>query len=543
MAFRRWKMRSVIEFDRLSQDIKNVDDYFIRQAKDRKNLFLRGQNPKDLNRYWGHINEMTEKINTQVDVVLENPLSKPYQTELQTFMSDHTQLMTIYQEGFNIFQETQKQAAGDQHVRGKGSDVGAELTQILAQIKTDRQRLVLEKEQHMQQFLVVSTGGLILVIVICSGLLVTIITDPIRRVVRFTRFLEERHSARQASQTAVDHDGLDAVSHLFATELDQTYQPAEGYQQDEIGYMFETYSKLAGIISNYNHQLRVRDGLLNCVNVAAQCLVANDDLTVALPAVLKILGEGTGQCRAYILQNLHDPQTDILLFDLTLEWDAPNVLTKREAGGRFPVPIETFPDRLTAPLKAGCATQFLASELDGLKEPEQGQALSLVGVPITVAGEWWGLLGLDDCIKERVWSEAEIAVLEAAATSIGTALERDRARKTREASEREALMARERAARAAELEAANQILSVRERWLETTAAAAHDLLSTVNVDASVNAALQRIGENLGCDRIVVMRHIPAPNDLGTMRTIYEWDGPDIRSQLHHPDLRDISSAG
>ncbi|MEO0374505.1 MAG: GAF domain-containing protein, partial [Cyanobacteria bacterium P01_A01_bin.17] len=493
-------------------------------------------------------------------------------------------------------------------------------------------------------------------------------------------------------------------------------------------------------LETFNQQLQQRDSLLNSVNAAAQCLVATEDLSVALPAILQILGEGTRQCRAYILQNSQDEQTHELIFNLTLEWDAPGIPTKREAGGRFPVPINTFPDHLTAPLKAGRSTQFLASELDGLDKRDQGQALSLVGVPITVEGEWWGLLGLDDCIYERVWSEAEIAVLETAATSIGNALERDLTRKEREtaaslratelenhnlvlkkrdrilaatasaassllasedfeqavslvlqtigealstnefgivqttgdpedpaslrwavlykwdveqgvsratpeqpleqgtclqvwewhqllcrghnfsavleempeafrqlsvqlgiqarhgipifvagqywgmlgfsdqqgspqrtsaefaalettavciggaiereqlrqaelltrkaheAAEREVLLAHERAARAVELETANQILSTRERWLDATAAAANELLANADVGASVDAALKTIGVNLGCDRIGIMQHFPEPTGLGTFRVLYEWDSPNTLPQIIDPEL-------
>lgn len=298
----------------------------------------------------------------------------------------------------------------------------------------------------------------------------------------------------------------------------------------------------AAELETYNRQLQQRDSLLNSVNAAAQCLVANEELDNALPILLKILGEGTGQSRSYILKNSRDGGTGNLLFNLMLEWDAPNIPTKIDAGGTFPVPIDHFPDHLTAPLKAGRVTQFLARDLEGIDTRKQGQALSLVGVPINVAGEWWGLLGLDDCINERVWSEAEIAVLETAATAIGNAIERDRTRKAREAAERIALIETERAARAAELEVANQILSARERWLNATAAAANELLSTADVEVSVNAALKTIGENLECDRIGVMRHVPEQSGLGRFSLLYEWHSPYTISQLVDPQLAHIPAS-
>ncbi len=324
----------------------------------------------------------------------------------------------------------------------------------------------------------------------------------------------------------------------IAPVLDDLYRPLQGERLDEISYMITAYSTLAQRIRTYNQQLQNRDSLLNCVNAATQCLVAHDDLGTALPQMLKILGEGTQQCRAYILQISRATPTDDGTFHLTLEWDAPEIPPKSETGGRFPVPISAFPTQLTAPLKAGKATQFLARDLDGISPAERipGQARSLVGVPIMVAGEWWGLLGLDDCLAERVWSEAEIVVLATAATAVGNAIERDLARKARETAERKALLDRERAERADQLEVANQVLSTRDRWLDTTAIAAKQLLSSTEINESVPAALQILGENLACDRIGIMVHQPSPTDLGSFRLLYEWATASSPRQMTIDDL-------
>ncbi|MEO1445493.1 MAG: GAF domain-containing protein, partial [Cyanobacteria bacterium J06635_11] len=286
-------------------------------------------------------------------------------------------------------------------------------------------------------------------------------------------------------------------------------------------------------LETYNQQLRARDALLNCVNAAAQCLVATEDLSEALPTMLKILGEGTNQCRAYILNNTQDSQTGDYIFNLMLEWDAPNIPSKIEAGGRFPVPVKNFPDHLTAPLRAGQAMQFFARELDGIgpEKRAKGKARSLLSVPVSVSGQWWGLLGIDDCFEERIWSDAEIAVLETAATALGNAIERDLARKAREVAERDALIAQERTARAAELEAANKVLRSRDRWLETTAVAANELLSALPPEVSVTAALKTIGENLGSDRLGIMRYSPEKDHsekdkLGKFCALYEWHASD-----------------
>lgn len=256
----------------------------------------------------------------------------------------------------------------------------------------------------------------------------------------------------------------------------------------------------AAELEAHNRQLRARDGLLNCVNAAAQCLVANDDLSAALPAMLEILGKGTSQCRAYILQLARDHRTEEPVFELAFEWDAPGIPRKLATGGRFPVPVDAFPESLTAPLRAGRATQFFARALDGISPEERllGQARSLVGVPIKVASEWWGLLGLDNCIEERTWSEAEITVLEAAATAVGNAVERDRSRQAREAAEREILLAR-----ATELAKINEAIS---RTLTT-------LVTCPELDQFLGHLLAEMARQLGAGNVHLFLYDRATDTL------------------------------
>ncbi|MCU0382791.1 MAG: ATP-binding protein [Cyclobacteriaceae bacterium] len=46
-------------------------------------------------------------------------------------------------------------------------------------------------------------------------------------------------------------------------------------------------------------------------------------------------------------------------------------------------------------------------------------------LPFFVSGKWWGFIGFDQCDTKRNWTVAEIAVLQAAASMIGTAIERE----------------------------------------------------------------------------------------------------------------------
>ena len=239
---------SVIEFDELIQEIEIVNDYFGRQAKDRKNLFLRGHKEKDLKKYRDRVEAMTGKINTKVEEICENPLSEPYKLELATFVKDHARLMNTYYRGIKIFQQTNDHTAADSFVRGEGGEVGEELAQIIRQIIIDRQQLLRDNKRDIQNLLIISTGGLLLLIFGCSVILIVIVTDPIRRIARFTSFLED--SSQGSWNNSTDRD-----SNLSAASFNQIYLPAEGRKDDEIGYMIDTYTKLSNSIFDYSQNL------------------------------------------------------------------------------------------------------------------------------------------------------------------------------------------------------------------------------------------------------------------------------------------------
>lgn len=235
--------QSMIELERLSQDVTVIHDFFLEQAKDRKNVLLRGQEQSDLDDYWGQIGTSTAQINTYLDIVLKNPLSAPYHAELETFRGEHARLIETYRQGLVILKETGDPIASDRHVRGEGRQVGAILTQVLEKIRADRQQQFLEKEQQIQMVLLVSALGLILAIAIFSSLLAIVMSSPILRIVRFTKLLEE------SRQSIRENDPESLIEN----------KPTKDAQNDEISYMIDTYCQLADVIGDYSQQLQARE--------------------------------------------------------------------------------------------------------------------------------------------------------------------------------------------------------------------------------------------------------------------------------------------
>ena len=65
---------------------------------------------------------------------------------------------------------------------------------------------------------------------------------------------------------------------------------------------------------------------------------------------------------------------------------------------------------------AGPVSEMNAAEQAFL---ESQDVLSILVIPVYVEGHWWGFFGLDDCVRDRAWSDAEVDSLRAERTCSG----------------------------------------------------------------------------------------------------------------------------
>lgn len=99
-------------------------------------------------------------------------------------------------------------------------------------------------------------------------------------------------------------------------------------------------------------------------------------------------------------------------------------------------------------------TQRFPSTIRVLLEKQSIQSILLI--PILLEGQLWGILGFDDCVQERYWSESEKLILRTVASSLSGAIARRRAEADLESL---AVQLEDRVAeRTGELEAINQLL-------------------------------------------------------------------------------------
>lgn len=178
--------------------------------------------------------------------------------------------------------------------------------------------------------------------------------------------------------------------------------------------------------------LRRRDSILEAVSHGASQLVAAADWRDVAPHFLQKLGEASGVGRSYLFEN-GVREDGRLITHQRFEWAAPGVTPEldnqvmqgmcfEDVGLERLAAMNARNEPFTGRVKDMPAAERSFFEAQGIK--------TLITVPVFVGGEWWGIIGFDDCATEREWSAAETDALRTAATLVAAAIERERAEAT-----------------------------------------------------------------------------------------------------------------
>jgi PAS domain S-box-containing protein len=164
--------------------------------------------------------------------------------------------------------------------------------------------------------------------------------------------------------------------------------------------------------------------LLLGIAQAGQALTGEAALDSVINAAIARLGEAIGVDRIYIFANHPHPITQAPAISQRWEWVAPGITPELQNSAMHNLPYEDglsdWYDQFTQrqPI-AGIVSQLP----DAAKAHLSAQGIqSVLAMPIWQRDHFWGFIGFDDCQRERVWSDLEIAVLSNMAASIGGAI-------------------------------------------------------------------------------------------------------------------------
>ncbi len=198
----------------------------------------------------------------------------------------------------------------------------------------------------------------------------------------------------------------------------------EAYDESDVRQLTLLMSGMWRLIQRKRseEELCKRDRLLQGVAEATNYLLTTDPH--AIDKAMEIMGRATEADGVILLEN-HDSDGEHLC-SLALEWVREGM--KAQIGSPHAENISykaLFPGWYEI-LASGRTIQNLISKIQspGGTRLEMMKIKSFLLVPIFIDGRFSAVIGFGDCQKERRWTDGEIAILQAAAGSIGEAIAR-----------------------------------------------------------------------------------------------------------------------
>ncbi len=172
-------------------------------------------------------------------------------------------------------------------------------------------------------------------------------------------------------------------------------------------------------------ELKHNEQILQAVSETAEHLLKHGFNKKSFDFSLACLGHATKVSRVYFFENFR--QDDQNFSRQTHEWVSVGIEPQIDNTGLMYVPHDdpSF-SRWAQMLRSGRTINGLIKHFPEAEREilEPQNIVSLVAIPVFVQNEWFGFIGFDDCVTERIWSASEINSLTTAANLLGAAIHR-----------------------------------------------------------------------------------------------------------------------
>jgi len=177
--------------------------------------------------------------------------------------------------------------------------------------------------------------------------------------------------------------------------------------------------------------LRRRDDILKAVHLFSERFLRMPLTESSIEPILETLGHAAEVSRVYIFEN-RTRSDGVLATSQRFEWVAPGIDPQIDNSHLQELPwLEAGFSRWVKTLRRH---ELIYGHVMDFPEPEKKflsdqNIVSIMVAPIFVGSNWWGFIGLDDCLAAREWSQIEIEALKTAANVLGAAIQRTKAEK------------------------------------------------------------------------------------------------------------------
>ncbi|BDQ03315.1 MAG: hypothetical protein KatS3mg037_1890 [Ignavibacterium sp.] len=208
----------------------------------------------------------------------------------------------------------------------------------------------------------------------------------------------------------------------------QSYSSSERYTIEDLDHLVFVADQVAMAIERKRTESEKNrlNELLSAVSRAQSHLLTKKDLYFSVQLALTEIGKAVEVDRVYIFENHYDAENEKVLMSQRYEWCSEKAIPQIDNTELINLPYEPLFKRWYDELSHGGNIFGLIKDFPEEEKPilESQGIKSILIVPIFVSGRFWGFIGFDDCHSERIWTESEMSVLNAIASSIGGVFQR-----------------------------------------------------------------------------------------------------------------------
>ncbi len=208
----------------------------------------------------------------------------------------------------------------------------------------------------------------------------------------------------------------------------QSYNANERYSIEDLDHLVFVADQVAMAIERKRTESEKNrlNELLSAVSKAQSHLLTKKDLYFSVQLALTEIGKAVEADRVYIFENHYDSENEKVLMSQRYEWCSERAIPQIDNTELMNLPYDPLYQRWYDELSHGGNIFGLIKDFPESEKPalESQNIKSILVVPIFVSGRFWGFIGFDDCHSERIWTESEISVLNAIASSIGGVFQR-----------------------------------------------------------------------------------------------------------------------
>ncbi len=184
---------------------------------------------------------------------------------------------------------------------------------------------------------------------------------------------------------------------------------------------FTSVSRNVSELKRGRLEIEKRERLLRASAEVVKMLVDSCVLDESIQESLAVLGRATEVNRVYIFVNHTDRESGEMFASHKYEWTDGSVKSEIGNTALQNVPYRWVLNRWYELLNNGREVMGLVKDFPQREREDlepQG-IISLLAVPITIDGLFWGFIGFDDCHYPKQWTSAEIDILRNASGIIG----------------------------------------------------------------------------------------------------------------------------